>query len=166
MSDTGASPNETKPVYSAYTPPAPKKKAKVERTRFRETTHTFRQKSPAGGGRAALAAPAPALVKVSAVKEASTPRVREPAIEKPGKKEKIRFGQKPRETLPTEPNGTIENAGALPETARPRPEPVNPLEPTAPTRRPASAPAPRCPNSQSPACPQPDALAPARARCG
>ena len=43
--DTGASPNETKPVYSAYTPPAPKKKAKVERTRFRETTHTFRQKS-------------------------------------------------------------------------------------------------------------------------
>ncbi len=43
--DSGASPNETKPVYSAYTPPAPKKKAKVERVRFRETTHTFRQKS-------------------------------------------------------------------------------------------------------------------------
>jgi len=36
--DTGASPNETKPVFSAYTPPAPKKKAKVERTRFRETS--------------------------------------------------------------------------------------------------------------------------------
>ena len=54
--DTGASPNETKPVFSAYTPPAPKKKAKVERTRFRETTHTFRQKSPQS---AADAAPAP-----------------------------------------------------------------------------------------------------------
>ena len=55
--DTGASPNETKPVFSAYTPPAPKKKAKVERTRFRETTHTFRQKSPQP---VADTAPAPA----------------------------------------------------------------------------------------------------------
>ena len=46
--DTGASPNKRVfPIaYSAYTPPAPKKKKKVERTRFRETTHTFRQKSP------------------------------------------------------------------------------------------------------------------------
>ena len=52
--DSGASPNETKPVYSAYVPPAPKKKAKVERTRYRETEHTFRQKSPQA------AAPAPA----------------------------------------------------------------------------------------------------------
>ncbi len=43
--DTGASPDETKPIFSAYVPPAPKKKAKVERTRFRESTRTFRQKS-------------------------------------------------------------------------------------------------------------------------
>ena len=37
--DTGASPNkQIIPIaYSAYTPPAPKKKRKVERTRFRET---------------------------------------------------------------------------------------------------------------------------------
>ena len=49
--DTGASPNETKPVYSAYVPPAPKKKAKVERTRFRESTRTFRQKSAAAAPR-------------------------------------------------------------------------------------------------------------------
>ena len=28
--------------FSAYVPPAPKKKGKVERTRFRESTHTFR----------------------------------------------------------------------------------------------------------------------------
>ena len=45
--DTGASPNETKPIFSTYVPPAPKKKAKVERTRFRESTRTFRQKSGA-----------------------------------------------------------------------------------------------------------------------
>ncbi|MGB7547342.1 MAG: peptidylprolyl isomerase [Terracidiphilus sp.] len=46
--DTGASPNKRVfPIaYSAYTPPAPKKKKKVERTRFRETARTFRQKSP------------------------------------------------------------------------------------------------------------------------
>ena len=45
--DTGASPNkQIFPIaYSAYTPPAAKKKRKVERTRFRETTHGYRQKS-------------------------------------------------------------------------------------------------------------------------
>src|ERR1700761_2308493 len=34
--DAGASPNESKPVYSAYTPPTGKKKKHVERTRFRQ----------------------------------------------------------------------------------------------------------------------------------
>ena len=40
--DTGASPNKRVfPIaYSAYTPPVSKKKKKVERTRYRETTHT------------------------------------------------------------------------------------------------------------------------------
>lgn len=148
--DTGASPNESKPVFSAYTPPAPKKKAKVERTRFRETTHTFRQKSgpeqlapastPAPAPETATvtapaAAPAPAVVKVSKSKKKKNAKSTEPAIEKPGKKEKIRFGQKPRETLPMEPNGSIENAGALPESAASTPEPVNPLEPTAPEKK-------------------------------
>ncbi len=44
--DTDATPAELHPsiTFSAYVPPAPKKKAKVERTRFRESTHTFRQK--------------------------------------------------------------------------------------------------------------------------
>ncbi len=42
--DTGASAKQTKPIYSAYVPPTPKKKKKVERTRFRESTHSFRQK--------------------------------------------------------------------------------------------------------------------------
>ena len=55
------------------------------------------------------------------------------AIEKPGKKEKIRFGQKPRETLPaatadesTKP--AIEDAGAFPRRHPTRNEPVNPLD--------------------------------------
>ena len=140
--DTGASPNETKPVYSAYTPPAPKKKPKVERTRFRETTHTFRQKGPqaeaaqAPAQAAAATTPAPAVVKTSAEKKKHGKK-NEPAIEKPGKKEKIRFGQKPRETLPQEPNGSVENAGALPpaETASAADEPANPLEAASPDKK-------------------------------
>jgi peptidyl-prolyl cis-trans isomerase SurA len=151
--DTGASPNETKPVFSAYTPPAPKKKAKVERTRFRETTHTFRQKSPQT---AADAEPAPAPAPKSAAKAAApTQATTKPAkkgflekihvkkedkseqaqAEKPGKREKIRFGQAPRKTLPSAPNAAVEDAGAVPtdtqnatQTASAADEPVNPLE--------------------------------------
>jgi len=160
--DTGASAKETKPVYSAYTPPAPKKKKKVERTRFRETTHTFRQKSPQQAAAPAPEQPAaPALVKAKAVK-ATHGKNAAPAVEKPGKKEKIRFGQKPRETLPEAPNSTIENAGALPpaQTASTTPEPVNPLEATAPDKKSrfsARAKLPRQPKAKGL---QPDALAP------
>ncbi len=106
--DTGASPNETKPVFSAYVPPAPKKKAKVERVRYRENTRGFRdtaEKKPA-------------------------------KIEKPGKKEKIRYGQAPVETLPTAANqSNTVDAGALPDAANndtaSAAEPPNPLEPVA-----------------------------------
>jgi peptidyl-prolyl cis-trans isomerase SurA len=131
--DTGASPNETKPIYSAYVPPSPKKRPKVERTRFRESTHTFRQKS--GGEAAPETAQAPA-------KESKADKKKEEASEKPGKKEKIRYGQAPRETLPTATtNANTENAGALPEngggseTADNSQQPVNPLEPQAPTQK-------------------------------
>ena len=130
--DTGASPNETKPIYSAYVPPAPKKKAKVERTRFRESTRTFRQKSGAG---AAAAQPPPATSK-TAEKKSRKERKAEARTEKPGKKEKIRYGQAPRETLPTATtNSATENAGALPESASNTEQPANPLEPTRPTQK-------------------------------
>ena len=102
--DSGASPNETKPVFSAYVPPAPKKRAKVERVRYRENTRGFRNKSEKPDAK----------------------------VQKPGKKEKIRYGQAPIETLPTatdESNNTV-NAGALPESASAA-EPPNPLEPVA-----------------------------------
>ncbi len=155
--DSGASPNETKPVYSAYTPPAPKKKAKVERVRFRENTHTFRQKSPQAQ---AAASPAPALVKASAVRTKKHGKKAGPAIEKPGKKEKIRFGQKPRETLPSEPNGSVEDAGALPETAAAGAEPVNPLEPVAPTTKTRFSAHAREPKQAKQKGLQPDALTP------
>ncbi len=158
--DTGASAKETKPVYSAYTPPAPKKKKKVERTRFRETTHSFRQKSQQAAP-APEAAPAPAVVKVT-VEKRKHGKAAGPAVEKPGKKEKIRFGQKPRETLPEAANGTVENAGALPEAAANNtPEPVNPLEPTAPEHKARFSARAKLPKQPKAKGPQPDVLAPA-----
>ena len=95
--------------FSAYVPPAPKKKAKVERTRFRESTHTFRDKSgsqapPAGSANTAqTSAPPPTPV---ATKKKKSHKKEEASTEKPGKKEKIRFGQAPRETLPSR-NGKL-----------------------------------------------------------
>jgi peptidyl-prolyl cis-trans isomerase SurA len=128
--DTGSSPKQIKPVYSAYTPPTAKKKRKVERTRFRETTHTFRQKFPQA---VASAAPATAVKKDASL-----------TTQKPGKKEKIRFGQAPTKTLPTAQSTATEDAGAVaPAAAAPEPEPANPLEtstrPTVKTRYSARA---------------------------
>ena len=141
--DTGASPNETKPIFSAYVPPAPKKKAKVERTRYRENTHAFRQKTKIEPVSAAPAATAPATAPAAAPAEKGKKVKIKDTTEKPGKREKIRYGQAPRNTLPTASSkAETVNAGALPEqpaapqeTAASGNEPVNPLEPTAPTTK-------------------------------
>jgi peptidyl-prolyl cis-trans isomerase SurA len=176
--DTGATPGElhSSIVFSAYVPPAPKKKGKVERTRFRESTHTFREKGGAAPPPPAEAPPAetstppaatPAATAPAPVTTAGAPAATAPApestatasapsttkpakatkknkkakkeearTEKPGKREKIRFGQAPRHTLP-EPttNANTENAGALPETASNAEQPANPLEPTRSTQK-------------------------------
>jgi peptidyl-prolyl cis-trans isomerase SurA len=123
--DSAASPSERNPsiTFSSYTPPAPKKKKKVERTRFRESTRSFRQKSPQAAAAGDAAAP-PATKKNASLETKGT--------EKPGKKEKIRFGKAPTKTLPSAPQAKTEDAGAVqPETASAAQEPVNPLEPTA-----------------------------------
>ena len=145
--DSGATYAELHPsiAFSAYVPPAPKKKAKVERTRFRESTRTFRQKSgaaapaPAADENAEPATtPAAAPATTPAATPASTKKGKKggQGTEKPGKKERIRYGQAPRETLPkASTNSTTENAGALPEQASVADQPANPLEPTAPTRK-------------------------------
>ena len=136
--DTGATPAELNSniSFSTYTPPAPKKKAHVERTRFRETGHSFRNTQSVKNTTQA-AAPA---VNNSGEKGGKRNKKEEATVERPGKKEKIRFGQKPRESLPsastdasTEP--TVENAGALPETASADQEPVNPLDAQAPEHK-------------------------------
>ncbi len=138
--DSGATYGELHPsiAFSAYVPPAPKKKAKVERTRFRESTRTYRQKSGAVGPAPAAnesAEPAPAPATTPAATPASKKKGKK-GEEKPGKREKIRYGMAPRETLPTaSTNSSTENAGALPETAANTEQPANPLEPTAPTKK-------------------------------
>lgn len=110
--DSGASPNEMKPVYSAYTPPAPKKKKHITRARFNgrgrkagKPTETEAAASPA--------APAnvPSLAAVPQGNAAPTAKQVAEAKKytmKPGKKEKIRFGQAPRETLPKSETKTEE----------------------------------------------------------
>ena len=132
--DTGATANKRiNPIaYSTYAPPAPKKKKKVERTRFRENAH-FREKSPQ-------------VVNVSATTTTpAAPQKTTQAAEKPGKKEKIRYGQAPTKTLPTTAAATpTEDAngasGATASTAAgtqvaQNTEPDNPLEQAAPQKK-------------------------------
>jgi len=126
--DTGASAKQTKPIYSAYTPPAPKKKKKIERTRFRANTRTFRQKTASAAPAEETAAATPAKAE-PARKGKKGAKTTAQASMKPGKKEKIRFGKAPTQTLPNAVEAKTEDAGAIPPPqASSAPEPVNPLE--------------------------------------
>jgi peptidyl-prolyl cis-trans isomerase SurA len=58
--DTAAVINPSKPTYSAYTPPAPKKKKKIERTRYRQKTFGSGPKKEQASAAAPVAAPAAA----------------------------------------------------------------------------------------------------------
>jgi peptidyl-prolyl cis-trans isomerase SurA len=115
--DTGASPKQTKPIYSSYTPPAPKKKKKVERVRYRESTRTFRQKSASAKGDVAPPEEKPAdqPAAKSATKKSAAEKKADKKSQKAGKREKVRYGMAPRETLPLAAETKTENAGALPE---------------------------------------------------
>ncbi|HLY42090.1 MAG TPA: peptidylprolyl isomerase [Terracidiphilus sp.] len=127
--DTSATPNEVHPTisYSAYTPPSPKKKKKVERTRFRETTRGFRQKSATAED--AQAAPPPDKSAQNSNDKKKKDKT-EQASMKPGKKEKIRFGKAPQETLPNSPAMQTEDAGGVPQDVASNATPDNPLEET------------------------------------
>jgi peptidyl-prolyl cis-trans isomerase SurA len=164
--DTGASAKQTKPVYSAYVPPTQKKKKKVERTRFRESTHSFRQKPSKAATAETLAEPASAPATAKPAKKGKKGEKAEQASMKPGKKEKIRLGQAPTKTLPSAPQSQTEDAGGGTgqQTASSGQEPVNPLEATAPTKktrfsdRAREAKQAKQPKGEGP---KPDALAPA-----
>ncbi len=125
--DTGASTNKrVNPIaYSAYTPPQPKKKKKVERTRFRETAH-FRSKTSMPGADK----PAADANTDSARKDSK----QEQAAMKPGKREKIRYGKAPTKTLPSGTSAETEDAGAGAQVSQAS-TPDNPLEQAAPERQ-------------------------------
>ncbi len=142
--DSAASPLETKPIYSAYTPPSPKKKHKEQRARYRETDRGFRKKAGEPKGLQLTPAsldtskPAPAQTAVASGKKSKKHKKQKPQrarVERSGKKEKIRYGQAPIETLSDTSKATpVEDAGAVGQTADAANEPPNPLEP-APARR-------------------------------
>ena len=150
--DTGASANQTKPIYSAYTPPAPKKKKKTTaQARYRSTSHGASTQSAAAGASAGTAAASTgaatqsatatdaasgATTSSTAATTSTQAAAKAPASMKPGKKEKIRYGQAPRETLPAAATETEHvDAGAAPPAPAPEvanvQEPVNPLDPKA-----------------------------------
>ena len=159
--DSAATAAEKHPTitFSAYTPPTTKKKKKVERTRFRETTHTFRQKSAPTDTATATASAQPA--KASTTKTDKTQQ----ATMKPGKKEKIRFGKAPQETLPKAPSSQTEDAGAGEQVANnAAAEPDNPLENNAkPEKKTRFSDRAKLPKQPKPKGPQLDPEAPAPA---
>jgi len=145
--DTGASGNEMHLTYSAYTPPPPKKKKKFARSRFRgraaaSTPVQTAQSAPpaAAGGPAAAgaaaaggAAAAPGATSATAAAAApansakpATTQQASNSVEKPGKKEKIRFGQAPRESLPTSQVATAVAPDGGPSVTTPETRYVNP----------------------------------------
>jgi peptidyl-prolyl cis-trans isomerase SurA len=148
--DSGASPRQTKPVFSAYAPPTPKKKKVEQKQRFdRGGRYSTVSKTtpapaatpavasapsatpaasdatapaPAGGaasatiGEAAAAAAATATATATAIAAtpttATTTKAAAPAKPKKIKREKVRFGQAPRNALPPGPQETAVGAGA------------------------------------------------------
>ncbi|HEY2038354.1 MAG TPA: peptidylprolyl isomerase [Edaphobacter sp.] len=140
--DSGASPRQTKPVFSAYAPPTPKKKRDKQRfdrggrfsTVSKTATTPAATSAAAAPSAASSAAAAPSAAaspdstattteKAAAPSEkAATPtpsptttassKASVPSKPKKIKREKVRFGQAPRNTLPPGPQETAEGAGA------------------------------------------------------
>jgi peptidyl-prolyl cis-trans isomerase SurA len=122
--DSGASPKETRLAFTAYTPPVVKKKSVQQKKRFdRGTTFsTAKATAPA-------AAPIPATAVVTTPTSTSrTTKVAASAKPKKVKREKVRFGQAPRNSLPAGPEETASgndvgaganSASAAPGTAVP-----------------------------------------------
>ena len=111
-SDSGATPNEIKFIEGAYQPPQPKKKKHAEHARFRQLPRRGQKETTAAAPPAGI----PTLDQVNAQKGAPA-EVAVSKTEKPGKKEKIRFGQAPRETLPAGPTRQVDAGAAAPTTS-------------------------------------------------
>ena len=97
--DSGASPKQTKPVFSTYVAPAPKKKSASAKQRL------DRAKSRVTNAKASLAAASSATPAVAVLDKHGRPRK--------VKKEKVRFGQAPRTALP----GALDDADGTTEAS-------------------------------------------------
>jgi len=131
--DTGASGNEMRLSYSAYVPPAEKKKKKFVRTRFRGRDRSRHVDAAAVAAAGAAAAPpagsTAAATTPGAAKTAATTQQAnnsDVGIQKPGKREKIRFGQAPRESLPSSQVASAAAPDSTPGVTTPETRIVNP----------------------------------------
>lgn len=106
--DTGASPRETQPVFTAYTPPVVKKKTVQEKKRFdRGTKYSTVSKTsavPTATTVAAVTTPTTASGTTSTTTSATANT--KAAKPKKVKREKVRYGQAPRNSLPAGPQET------------------------------------------------------------
>jgi peptidyl-prolyl cis-trans isomerase SurA len=113
--DSGASPKQTKPVFTAYAPPVAKKKAAQQKKRFDRGTKysTVAKSAPA----AAVTTAAIAATPTTVTKNGKTTVVKAKKV----KREKVRYGQAPRNSLPPGPqetaSGTDVGEGAASATA-------------------------------------------------
>ena len=98
--DTGASPKQTKPVFTAYAPPVVKKKKVEEKKRFDRGTKYSTAAPKAATPVATPVSAAPATASTTSSKVASSTKP------KKIKREKIRYGQAPRTSLPAGPEET------------------------------------------------------------
>jgi peptidyl-prolyl cis-trans isomerase SurA len=109
--DSGASPKQTKPVFTAYAPPAVKKKTVQQKQRFDRGGHYSAANKPATApvvtpvaATATTAAGATSTAGTTASTAATTTKGKAVSTKpKKIKREKIRFGQAPRNTLPAGP---------------------------------------------------------------
>jgi peptidyl-prolyl cis-trans isomerase SurA len=119
--DSAASPKETKPVFTAYTPPVVKKKAAQQKKRFDRGTKFSTAKAAAAPAAASAAASVPAAsvmaptapvtAPATAPANSTVPTATATAATKPQKpqkvkREKVRYGQAPRNSLPAGPEET------------------------------------------------------------
>jgi peptidyl-prolyl cis-trans isomerase SurA len=107
--DTGASPKETKPVFTTYAPPSAKKKTTVQKSRLDQGGTAAAGAAPAVAGRTGAGASAgTAGASTMGTSTAAVKTVSAKGSKKSKKvhREKIRYGQAPRKSLPPGPDET------------------------------------------------------------
>ncbi|MEO6912259.1 MAG: peptidylprolyl isomerase [Edaphobacter sp.] len=98
--DSGASADQTKPVFTAYTAPVAKKKKVHQKQRFESNGGRF-----AAAHKVPVAAPSVASATAVAA-TASNGKPQKPSKPRKIRREKVRFGQAPRNALPPGPQET------------------------------------------------------------